>query len=196
MCGVPSNNSTLFARKKYKLTNIMEQNAKKQYYQQIQKQLLSNNPVTISNTVKELRKTGMEKFIPELTDLMLNTKNKDIKKMLLAAIADEKNPEVIPKLTQAIENKRNHQNLADLVSVCWQNGLDFSPYLQLFTSLAIEENYFVAVEALTVIEQAVPQAEISLQNDCIHQIKNQLKQTQKAKQPLLIELIHILEEHK
>ncbi len=172
----------------------MEQNAKKQYYQQIKKQLLSNNPAIISETVKELRKTGIEKFIPELTDLMLNSQDKNTKKLLLDAIADEKNPDVIPKLTQIIESKRNHQNLADLVSVCWQNGLDFSPYLQLFTSLAIEENYFVAVEAFTVIEQAAPQAKISHRHDCIHQIKSKLKQTKRAKQALLVELIHVLEE--
>ena len=35
---------------------------------------------------------------------------------------------------------------------CWQNGMDFSAYFEVFTDLVINEEWEIAFEAFTVIE--------------------------------------------
>lgn len=67
---------------------------------------------------------------------LLVLKQQDGRELLLSAIADK-----------SFRDSRNK-----LVAACWESGLDFSKYLEVFVILLLSGNYLEAIESLTVIE--------------------------------------------
>ncbi len=55
-------------------------------------------------------------------------------------------------LVEAIQAAERPAEKAKLVAACWEAGLDFTTYFLLFTELACHDDFALAMEALTVIE--------------------------------------------
>ena len=84
-----------------------------------------------------------------LVDLICNPEHKAIKHDTLKELKNKKGIEV---LMQAILTTKDEQKLALLCSACWEANLDFSAYLKDFVKFAVEKDYLVTLEILTVIE--------------------------------------------
>jgi hypothetical protein len=89
--------------------------------------------------------------------------------------ASLKESDAIPLIIEAIKNQKYASELKELVSCCWENGLDYSNYLPLFINLLIEMDFVVAFEAYTVIvnmtakiDQARIDSEIDRLEKAIH----------------------------
>jgi hypothetical protein len=54
-------------------------------------------------------------------------------------------------LIEAIKTSANNGRKARLIAACWESGLDMSQNFLFFTRLACDNNFEVAMEALTVI---------------------------------------------
>lgn len=57
------------------------------------------------------------------------------------------------EMIQVIKQSGETENLARLVAICWESGVDFSQHITFFSALVCHPDYAVAIEALTVIEQ-------------------------------------------
>jgi len=51
-----------------------------------------------------------------------------------------------------INKSDNTTYLSKLIALCWESGLDFGKHANLFFDLSLNDNLFVSLEALTVLE--------------------------------------------
>ena len=102
--------------------------------------------------------------------------------------------DAIPRIVDAIQDKKYASELKELVSVCWENGLDFSQYLSLFVDLVIESEFMVAFEAFTVIENMVGKIDDSYKNEQVEKIRAAKETAPAEKMSLLEDLERIIPE--
>lgn len=55
-------------------------------------------------------------------------------------------------LIDAVKNSERDEDTIKLLSACWETGIDFSAHLLFFVEFVLQDNFLIAVEALTVIE--------------------------------------------
>lgn len=90
-------------------------------------------------------------IVPALLDILTTAKDHKTTELvnLLADIKDNAFPQIvidrIRTTTEAIPKSR-------LLRLCWESALDFSPYIVLFAELTLQEDFTVALEASTAIE--------------------------------------------
>jgi hypothetical protein len=80
-------------------------------------------------------------------------------KNLLCTIKDK---EAVNSFLRAIEDDKYKPIRKSILTACWQNGLDFSTFLPVFIDLIISEDWEIAFEAFTVIDnlEFLPSSEI------------------------------------
>lgn len=113
--------------------------------------LHSTDAEKVIESLEALRVAGRTSDIPVLLELLHTSQEKEIKSKIIGLLANLKEKSSIPVLVEAIQNERYAPELQQLVSCCWENGLDFSTYLPVFVDLLIEKDFLVAFEAYTVI---------------------------------------------
>ena len=117
--------------------------------------LHSEDAEKVMASLDELRVSGRTSDIPVLLEMLHLSQDKEIKSKIIALFANLKESDTIPLIIEAIQNERYAPELKQLVSCCWENGLDYSPYLSLFVDLLIESDFLVAFEAYTVITNMI-----------------------------------------
>ncbi|MEN8228761.1 MAG: hypothetical protein ABFS38_11465, partial [Bacteroidota bacterium] len=131
-----------------------ENNNKNRLKNQIQA-LRSGNRSAILTTLKELRRDGNVSVLPDLFDLLLDQEDEQIINEISSLLSDLKEKDAAAALVEAIGNPDNAKILTILVSACWQNGLSYGKYIHTFVEVLIRGEYETAIEAFTVIEEAV-----------------------------------------
>jgi hypothetical protein len=76
--------------------------------------------------------------------------NRDVKEETLMTLKKEKAGEI---LLAAIASPQAKNNKHSLVAACWESEINFSKYLSFFIILALDADYLVSLEAITVIEE-------------------------------------------
>jgi hypothetical protein len=118
----------------------------------ILKKLHSQNIDTVIATVEQLHETGTSIYIPALIDLFFTVEDPSIKNSVRNLLAELKQADAIPYLLDAIGNERYQPIKRELISICWENGLDFTPHIGNFIGWMKQGDYMTAFEAFTVIE--------------------------------------------
>ena len=158
------------------------------------KDLWSGNDTLILKTLKKLRAIGNIGYIPELLMLLKQADSEYIKNELVQFIADVKDPGAIPFILSGLKDPKLKEAWGSIVSACWQSGLDYSSDLALFIRLFMEGDYHTALEAFTVIEEAI----LNLNMDEVIQIQDLLlsgiEQVSEEKKPLALELVKLLQD--
>ncbi len=119
---------------------------------EISTNLKSKDSEIVLETIAKIRESGNSYVLAETIDLLHQTKNQEIKKSILNLLSELKDKESIPILIAAIKNEKYHNERANLIASCWQNGLGYNDYLPFFIDLVIHEEFKIAFEAFTVIE--------------------------------------------
>ncbi len=114
--------------------------------------LRSGNPEIVVQSIEEIKEKGTTSHFSILLALLHETEDREVKKKILSLFAELKSNETVPLLMDAIQNAKYKDELKELVSCCWQNGLNYSAYLPVFVDLVIDQNFPIGFEALTVIE--------------------------------------------
>jgi hypothetical protein len=155
--------------------------------------LKSNNPEVVLQTIEAIGETGKISQFEGLVELLHETENHDIKKRILNLFSELKSTETIPLMIDAIKNKKYADVLKDLLTCCWQNGLNFSPWLPLFIDLVINEEFLVSFEAFTVIENMYGKIDDIFIARQLAKIDDSLQNADKQKKYLLNELKIIIQ---
>ena len=161
-------------------------------HNQILKGLNSADPEVVLQAIEALRAEGITSDIPVLLEIMRQSKNKEIRSKVTALLGNLKDKETIPLLVDAIQDKKYDSNLQQIVSACWENGLDFSPYLPVFIDLLIEKDFLVAFEAYTLImnmEKAIDQRLIDVE---IEKLDKAMHAATDEKKALMLDVIDFL----
>lgn len=90
------------------------------------------------------------KLISNFIGLLTNPEHRIEKLDALNIIREAKAQQFLVDLI-AMPKFEKHQK--ELVMACWESGLDFSSHLIFFTNLAVNCEYPVAMEAITVIDE-------------------------------------------
>jgi hypothetical protein len=178
----------------------MDEKSKKErdllYYKETELTLNAGSVNHVLAKLKELRKTGNSKILPLLLNLLDTTQNEEISKEILIFLGDIKDSKSIPVIVEHISKFPSGKYFSKLIAACWQSGLDFSAYLQVFVNCFIDGNYEVALESFTVIEEMLWRSPIDKINNCQKVLNDRRSEISKEKEPLYFELVKILEEGK
>ena len=157
--------------------------------------LRSGNRSAILETLKALRSDGDTSVLPELYKLMLIQEDEEVLGEIAALLNDLKDKEAADSLAEAIANLEYRKIQAPLVAACWQNGLSYGKHIATFVEVVISGSYEAAVEAFTVIEEAVGELEQEERTALVSSLKSKLRQVEEQKKPLFAELVRSIESY-
>lgn len=160
----------------------------------IARKLQSTNTEEVLFTIKQLRNTGEPKVLPLLINLLDKSQSEKINESILGLLGDLKNKNCTPELVTALENKEYKQIHKDLLTTCWQSGLDYSDNIELFVDFFISGDFETSFEAFTILDNFEGQFEVEKMNQLIGKLKEKINDFKGSqKEGLFVELIHILE---
>ena len=155
--------------------------------------LRSNNRSAILETIQELRGEGDVSVLPELFNLMLVQEDPDILREIESLLNDLKDKEASEILARAIADPEYKKIQLVLLAACWQNGLSYTKQLSTFVEVVVSGDYPAAVEAFTVIEEAVGELEPGERNALARKLKSKSAEVEEEKKPLFAALVKIIE---
>jgi hypothetical protein len=181
---------TIFAE--YTETNPMTVENTNNEHLNILKGLESTDSLKVIETLEELRFSGKVSDIPLLIELLHLSNNPEIKTKITQLFANLKESDSIPLIVEAIQNQKYAPELKELVSCCWENGLDYSNYLSLFVDLLIGNEFLIAFEAYTVIMNMVTRIDQKKLDVEIGKLEKAMQTASEEKKVLLLDVIEFL----
>jgi hypothetical protein len=158
----------------------------------ILKGLESSNSVKVIETLEELRSSGRVSDIPLLIELLHLTNDPEIKSKITDLFNTLKESDAIPLIIDAIQNQKYAPELKELVTCCWENGLDYSNYLTLFVDLLIESEFLVAFEAYTVIVNMTAKINQQKLDVEIDRLEEAIRVSDGQKRELMLDVVDFL----
>jgi len=138
----------------------MSENLRKKVEPTLVSRLNSGNETMILETIDHLRTVGNPEYIPHLIGIFHRSGMETVKQSILLLLGELKDSNARSFLIEALASTEYSSSRKDLISCCWQNGLDFSGYLPFFVDLVIENEFETAFEAFTVIENMEHKQEV------------------------------------
>lgn len=126
--------------------------------------VIKNNETEEPIENKRKSKTDLSKTIITL----LETDKTELLKTL-------KNIKAQDALIDLIKTTNNKNLLPKLVALCWESGLDFEKHCNLFFDLSINDDIYVSIEALTVLENIEKYNSIKQLEEGIDKLKKAIK---------------------
>jgi hypothetical protein len=175
----------------------MSENKKKEselrLFKDAEEKLSSANVSVVIRKLHELKTSGNAAILPLVLDLLISNQSKAVNDEVLVFIGQLKDQKCVPVLVEYINIKKAGLLLGDLISECWQSGLDFSQYLNVFADNFITGDYQVALEAFTVIEEMLWKSTLDAVTDCRKYLLDRKDEIHDEKKSLFTELIKVLD---
>lgn len=157
--------------------------------------LRSGNQSAILSTVKELRVHGKIEILPELLDVLVEQENEEIITEISSLLNDLKDQEGAELISRAIAAPDYKELQSLLVAACWQNGLSYGKYIDTFVEVVISGTYEAAIEAFTVIEEAIGDLDQDQRQRAVKKLKSGILKAEEEKKALISELIRVVESY-
>ncbi len=154
--------------------------------------LNSTDPSVISNTLAELREFGNVELLPDVFALYFSSRVPDLSADIIEFLSDIKDQKAVPLFVDAIEKYRKMKGFDQLVSSCWQNGLDFSEYTDKFIILVLEEDYATSLEAFSVVEENISLLNPQQRSARLEYVRSRMESLSAEKRGLVNQLISVL----
>ncbi len=171
--------------------SIMAQNNKKQ----IKTDLQSENPLIVLEAIQKLRQEGSPVLLEALIELLCSTANDDIKTTIILFLDDLRDQKSVTVILKAIRNEKYKNDKGTIVSSCWKSGLDFSSALDVFLEIFISDEFTIALEAYSVLENNIPilpKEDVDKHLDYLKEIQN----IPPDRKPLALDIVNMLEGRK
>jgi len=154
--------------------------------------LRSNNKNAILGTLKEIRSQGSVSILPELFQVMLVQEDEQILGEITHLLNDLKEKEAAEILALAISNPEFAPIQHILVAACWQNGLSYGKHVDVFAEVLISADYEAALEAFTVLEEAMGEVGPAKRKSVSDGLESKLKEVGDLKKPLISAMVNTL----
>lgn len=161
-------------------------------HKSILKGLQSADSIKVIETIEELRVAGKASDIPILLEMLHLSQNAEIKSRIIALFSNLKESDAIPLIVEAIQNQKYAPEMKELVSCCWENGLDYTKYLSLFVDLLIEGDFLVAFEAYTVITNMTTSIDQVIIDQEIEKLDQAMRSSSDEKKALMLDVVDFL----
>ncbi len=126
--------------------------------------------------------------ITSLIQLLTLSENRDFKEETLLILKKEKAGDL---LITAIKKTKKNKHI--LVAACWESEIDFSKHLPFFVALALDTDYLVSLEAITVISTMEGPFNPNEVKEAIKSVKEEQKKLNSERVVLLNDLAVTLE---
>lgn len=161
-------------------------------HQNILKGLQSEDSLKVIETLEKLRISGKASDIPLLIEMLHISQNSEIKSKITGLFDNLKESDAIPLIVEAIQNQKYAPELKELVSSCWENGMDYSKYIALFVDLLIDNDLEVALEAYTVIMNTENKIDQAIIDQEVEKLEKALPSVSEQKRQLMLDVIDFL----
>ncbi|MDP4683431.1 MAG: hypothetical protein NWS40_01950 [Crocinitomicaceae bacterium] len=115
-------------------------------------ELKSGNETKISAAIKILQTNGHANILPELVELLKTKPSQKIRAELMELLNDLRDSSVAETMIELINDENNNSVLQELLSAIWASKVDYSQYLPEFIAIAVDGDFMIALECLTIIE--------------------------------------------
>lgn len=157
----------------------------------------SNDEKKIIAAIKALKMNGDESVIRPLVQMWNNNTFQSVQNELTVFFNDLKSNSSASILMEIINDEHYNKVRLPLLSSIWNSSVDYSEYLEDFVRLAIHNDFMIALECLTIIENLegpfeehhVLESEIALREYAEQQNSNKTDDDQKLHLIREIELI-------
>ncbi|MBN1117609.1 MAG: hypothetical protein JXA77_10410 [Bacteroidales bacterium] len=165
------------------------------YYKEIEEKLNTKDNTQILKVLSEIRVSGKANILPLIFNMLSKNKNQQVSLeafSILGQLKDKSSPKYI---IEAIESEVSDNYKKELITTCWQSGLNYSSYLDTFARQFIQGDYQIAIEAFTVIEEWIPEAENEYILACKNLLISEVSNIDTEKKPLYVELVKLVESY-
>jgi hypothetical protein len=152
----------------------------------------TSNQELIDHALEEIKTKGDESYIAPLITFLHQTSSNEVKEIIYQLFIDLKHEKSVDQLIRELEKEKDLDILERLVASCWQNGLNYSKHLPFFVQLVIDQEFQIAFEAFTVIENMYGKIEGDTESMLLSKIEKSLPLTEERKQYLLKGLLEII----
>jgi hypothetical protein len=152
----------------------------------------TGNPELISHALEEIRTKGDDSYLAPLVQLLHTSNTRETKELVYQLFNDLKNENSVDQLIELLKAEKDLDILERLVASCWQNGLNYSKHLPYFVQLVIDQEFQIAFEAFTVIENMYGKINDDVERLLIEKIAEGLGDAEERKQYLLKGLLEII----
>jgi len=159
----------------------------------IKKLLISNNEQKIIKGLDLFEQSNYQELIIDLINIYQNQKNSEVQSRILFLLSEMKQKAGVKYIVEGLSCIKNYEKVPELLRVCWENGLDFSEYLEVFCLIFVKSTYMPALEAFTVIEENYLNANKKTIQSCIKLLKKEEASINEEKISLFKELLKIME---
>ena len=157
--------------------------------------LRSSNKQAILGALKEIRSKGSVSILPELFQVLLVQEDEQILEEITHLLNDLKDKEAAEILALAIADPQFAPIQHILVGACWQNGLSYGKYIEVFAEVLLSADYQAALEAFTVLEEALGEVDSETRKRVSERLSSKLKEVDDPKKPLVSAMVNTLKAH-
>jgi hypothetical protein len=159
------------------------------------KGLQSNEEKHIVEAIKSIRKFSNSGYFPYVLKLLDKQQPEAVIKEISSLLNDCKDKDATVFIVDAIKNLKYKKYLHLLVSSCWISNNDFSKHPLVFTEVVLKEDYQVAFEALTVIEDILCNISDKDKELCLDRLNSEIENVNSDKRQMVGELVKIIENY-
>jgi hypothetical protein len=120
-----------------------------------QRKIFSSNEKEVLSALSSISEKGYVEIVSDLIKLYSETQSGLIKEKTIFILNNLKDKHSVKYFMDGLQIVKNIEARVQLISACWQNGLDFSSYLFYFTDIIALESINHAIEAFSVIESNI-----------------------------------------
>lgn len=118
----------------------------------LQRKLFSTNEKEVIEVLKNISEIGYPEIITDLIGLYSSSQFENVKNQIYFILSNLKDKNSVSYFIHGLKLETNPEIRTQLISACWQNGLDYSDYLEYFIEIISKESMFNSIEAFSVIE--------------------------------------------
>ena len=154
--------------------------------------LNSGNEDVLLDTLKRLRQEGSKELIRDIAEVIDKRPGRLVEESVFSFFNDLKQQDCVEPFMEFLANKKDKYAMPELVSACWQNGLDYSHYIRYFTDLVLTQSYEISIEAFTVVEQNIDHVSVTDRNQLCFHIESEMDNLSDDKLALVNELLSVV----
>lgn len=114
--------------------------------------LSSDKLIEVEKGIETLEQSGQLSDIKSILNVFLFHKDHDIKRKLFHLLSNVSLKGAELEWMKIILEEKEPVNTRDILNICWNSKLNFSPFILEFVKIAINNDYLIAMECLTIIE--------------------------------------------
>jgi hypothetical protein len=154
--------------------------------------LEGNQEKLILETITQIRRRGNGNTIVPLIECYFASDSKKVRSEIKQLFCDIKDKKVATIWADGLLKHIGGNGFSELVGCCWQSSISCHNEIMIFAEIMVKGDLYSCIEAITVIEQSLSNADENIRKKLINYLENHLNNMEsdnyKLSQSFLIEL--------